>query len=57
MNIFWISGRSGYGKTEFANSVIEPFKRKNKKVEESPEEEKQRLERELEEREENDPFN
>ncbi len=31
--------------------------RKNKKVEEPPEEEKQRLERELEEREENDPFN
>lgn len=32
MNIFWISGKSGYGKTEFANSVIEDFKRKNKKT-------------------------
>lgn len=32
MNIFWISGKSGYGKTEFANSIIQEFERKNKKT-------------------------
>jgi len=30
--IIWISGRCGYGKTEFANSVIGAFDRTNKKT-------------------------
>ena len=30
--IIWISGRCGYGKTEFANSVIGTFNRINKKI-------------------------
>jgi chromosomal replication initiation ATPase DnaA len=30
MNIFWVSGKSGYGKTEFVNSIIQRFERKNK---------------------------
>jgi len=32
MNIFWISGRSGYGKTAFADSKIKEFEEKNKKL-------------------------
>jgi len=30
--IMWISGRCGYGKTEFANSIIQKFEGKNKKT-------------------------
>lgn len=32
MNIFWISGRCGYGKTAFANSIIRNFERGKKKT-------------------------
>jgi chromosomal replication initiation ATPase DnaA len=32
MNIFWISGRCGYGKTAFADSIIKEFEGKNKKT-------------------------
>jgi chromosomal replication initiation ATPase DnaA len=30
--IMWISGRCGYGKTAFANSIIKEFERENKKT-------------------------
>jgi chromosomal replication initiation ATPase DnaA len=30
--IMWISGRCGYGKTEFANSIIKELEEKNKKI-------------------------
>lgn len=32
MNIFWISGRCGYGKTAFADSIIKEFEGKGKKT-------------------------
>ncbi len=32
MNIFWVYGRCGCGKTELANSIIKEFEEKNKKV-------------------------
>lgn len=32
MNIFWVSGKCGYGKTAFAKSIIEKFERKGKKT-------------------------
>jgi len=32
MNIFWISGRCGYGKTAFADSIIKEFERESKKT-------------------------
>lgn len=31
-SIFWISGRCGCGKTEFASSIIQKFERENKKT-------------------------
>ncbi|PJA02284.1 hypothetical protein COX73_01565, partial [bacterium (Candidatus Gribaldobacteria) CG_4_10_14_0_2_um_filter_36_18] len=30
--IIWISGRCGYGKTSFANSIVKEFERKGKKT-------------------------
>lgn len=32
MNIFWISGKCGYGKTAFADSIIKGFEEKGKKT-------------------------
>ena len=32
MNITWISGKSGYGKTKFAESVIRSFEKEDKKT-------------------------
>ena len=32
MNINWISGKCGYGKTTLANSIMKKFKEKNKKT-------------------------